>query len=1002
MCGIFGVVNKEFSQKDAKILNRLFKLSESRGHDASGAAVLTDEEIQVYKRSVPASKLTKSKEYRDILSQKNIRAVIGHARMETSGSFSQNFNNQPVVKDRCVTIHNGIIVNDEKLWKKYKSIKREFQVDTEIINSLIRLYLKKGETLPHSVERSLEELKGSYSIGTFFEDFSKLLLATNTGSLYLYEKKGALVFASERYFLESVFGGEASIRQMLPGSTRLINLGADRIRKTHVLHEKRDAVLKAFTGNSRYEKEIKETIKSEYERNINKIENLRRCTKCILPETMPFIEFDKDGVCNYCRVYRKVDVLGKSEFEKLKGQKCIVTFSGGRDSSYALSYIKKVLKMDPVAYSYDWGMLTDLGRRNQVRMTGKLGVEHILISADIQKKRENIRKNVEAWLKHPDLGTVPLFMAGDKQYFYYASMLRKQMGINLVFLCENLLEKTDFKSGFCGIPPRSFGGEKFYFLSLGGTLRLFFYYAKQFIQNPAYINSSLLDSLWAFQSYYFIPHNFLSFYKYVRWEEKKVESTLKEYDWETDPETSTTWRIGDGTAAFYNYIYYTIAGFSENDTFRSNQVREGNLTRDEALEIAKRDNKPRSNSLMWYENTVGFDLLKAIKTINKVKKLYGCIWMKKKVISFVFNNFERDIRVLKENQTFVKYGYNAVVVATRGAGLKEKEIKDGINIQRLKVGFFGFLPIELFLYWIKSIAEFKNEKIFHCNDLYTLPIGWFIKKFLNKKVFVVYDCHEFETDAAVYEGKPHVKKLAQIVEKICIKSVDNVITVSDSIASVYQKMYGLSKPLVVMNCPRCKRYLPKDLFRKELRIPRDAKIFLYQGGFTKLKSKSAEIIAKIFNRLEEKNNAVIVFLGYGKYFDELKSRLGGLHVYFKNAVSVDTYMDYVCSADFGIHVLDDTCLNHEYALPNKVFEYIAAGLPLIVSNLSEMRKLVMENKIGLVLKNNSSHSLEEAVKKMTSVDRDKFKQNLRKAAKTYTWENQEKALINLYRDLLGR
>lgn len=376
--------------------------------------------------------------------------------------------------------------------------------------------------------------------------------------------------------------------------------------------------------------------------------------------------------------------------------------------------------------------------------------------------------------------------------------------------------------------------------------------------------------------------------------------------------------------------------------------------------------------------------------------------MKKKVISFVFNNFERDIRVLKENQTFIKCGHSVVVVAIWGAGLKEKEIKDRIDIQRLKVGFFGFLPIELFLYWVRSIAEFKNEKIFHCNDLYTLPIGWFIKKFLNKEVFVVYDCHEFETDAAVYEGKPHVRKLAQLVERICIKNVDSVITVNDSIASAYKKMYGLSKPLVVMNCPRYKKYLPKNLFREELGIPRDANIFLYQGEFTKPKSKSVEIIAEAFNRLEEKNNAVIIFLGYGKYFDELKSRLRGLHVYFKNAVSIDEYMDYVCSADFGIHVLDNTCLNHEYALPNKVFEYIAAGLPLIVSNLLEMRKLVTENKIGLVLKNNSPYSLEEALKKMVSVDRGKFKQNLRKAAKTYTWENQEKALINLYGDLFRK
>jgi glucosamine--fructose-6-phosphate aminotransferase (isomerizing) len=357
---------------------------------------------------------------------------------------------------------------------------------------------------------------------------------------------------------------------------------------------------------------------------------LRRCTKCILPETMPFIEFDDVGVCNYCRNYQKIELFGKEALEKeiakyreIKDKpNCIVAFSGGRDSSYGLHYIKKELGLNPVAYSYDWGMLTDLGRRNQARMTGSLGTEHILISADIQKKRDNIRKNVEAWLKHPDLGTVPLFMAGDKQYFYYANLLKKQMGIDLLILCENLLERTDFKSGFCGIAPKQRAGKNFYSLSLKDIFKLMAYYGKGYLTNPAYINSSLVDSLWAFQSYYFIPHNYVSLYKYVKWDEETVENTLKTYDWEVATDTPTTWRIGDGTAAFYNYIYHTIAGFSENDTFRSNQIREGVLSRDKALEIASRDNKPRPDSMAWYGETINTDMSKAVQIINQCKKRF--------------------------------------------------------------------------------------------------------------------------------------------------------------------------------------------------------------------------------------------------------------------------------------------------------------------------------------------------------------------------------------------
>ena len=102
--------------------------------------------------------------------------------------------------------------------------------------------------------------------------------------------------------------------------------------------------------------------------------------------------------------------------------------------------------MNAVAYTYDWGMVTDLARRNISRICAQLGVEHILVSADIVRKRENIRKNVLAWLKRPNLGMVPLFMAGDKQYYYYLKKVREQLGVGLSVLGENMLERTDFKT----------------------------------------------------------------------------------------------------------------------------------------------------------------------------------------------------------------------------------------------------------------------------------------------------------------------------------------------------------------------------------------------------------------------------------------------------------------------------------------------------------------------------------------------------------------------------
>jgi len=213
-------------------------------------------------------------------------------------------------------------------------------------------------------------------------------------------------------------------------------------------------------------------------------------------------------------------------------------------------------------------------------------------------------------------------MAGDKQYFYYANQLSESNHLRLVVLCENLLETTNFKSGFCGIKP-NFGSEHTYSLSSWQKLQMMAFYGKEYLLNPAYLNSSLVDTLHAFKSYYFIPHEYLNLYNYIRWDETTLErALLDEYDWELAPDTSTTWRIGDGTAAFYNYIYYTVAGFSENDTFRSNQIREGMITREEALKLVNEENRPRYESIRWYLDTIRLDFESTIRRINQIPKLY--------------------------------------------------------------------------------------------------------------------------------------------------------------------------------------------------------------------------------------------------------------------------------------------------------------------------------------------------------------------------------------------
>jgi hypothetical protein len=366
---------------------------------------------------------------------------------------------------------------------------------------------------------------------------------------------------------------------------------------------------------------------------IESIKTLKRCIKCILPETFPFIHYDEDGVCNYCHNYKKqsksnsIDELMKlvEPYRSNNGSKdVLLPFSGGRDSTYVLHVVKNDLGLNPITFTYDWGMVTDLARRNIARICGKLGVENIIVAADIHWKRKNIKKNITSWLKNPELGMIPLFMAGDKYFFYYAHKVKKQLGIDLEIWGINRLENTNFKTGFSGIKPQ-FDKERIYSLSLKNQFKLFGFVGKNVLKSPGYLNQSVLDSMGSIASRYFTPkYNYFHLFDFIEWNEDIINKTIiNNYDWEKAVDTDSTWRIGDGTASFYNYIYTLVAGFSENDTFRSNQIRENMITRERALDFIYEENKPRYNSIKWYLEIIGLDYDSTIKQINSINRLYN-------------------------------------------------------------------------------------------------------------------------------------------------------------------------------------------------------------------------------------------------------------------------------------------------------------------------------------------------------------------------------------------
>ena len=644
MCGIFGFVTNSESGLDLtscrRILIDLFHRSEPRGQDASGLVLVSSKIAQVYKKPLPPDKFLSDSGFKKFLAQKvglscdgstgKINAplaAIGHCRLVLSGTEIVHENNQPIIVGPIVGIHNGLVTNENELRKTFTRLNKTYDIDSEIIFQLIEDYRKNGYSLTNSISKSFDNIEGTASIAFFRQGEGYLHLATNYGSLFVSQGEGITVFASERAILQSFLRANKDIikncnliDRVNPDSGRLISLDTAQVKNIGFI----DGEENEERENETFEKIIDLADCSE-----NKT-LLKRCISCILPATYPFIDFDINGICNYCREYVVTELFGESaleaELEKHRSHDgspdCLVGLSGGRDSSYGLHLLKKKYQMHPVAFSYDWGMVTDISRRNQARICSQLKIEHIFRAANIPAKRRNMRKNIEAWLRRPHLGMVPLFMAGDKFFFSVARQLRSETGIPLVIHCGgNDLERTDFKAGFACVREGKHGN-RFYAFPLYHKLKIGLFYFSQYLLNPSYINESFFESAMSFFTTFVARDDFMYLYQYIPWnEEELVNTLLNKYAWEKAQYTENTWRIGDGYTTFINYIFYNVAGFSEFDTFRSQQIRAGLIDRDTALKLAHKDNQYDMATLKEFMGQVGLNLEEVLTRIGEIPKL---------------------------------------------------------------------------------------------------------------------------------------------------------------------------------------------------------------------------------------------------------------------------------------------------------------------------------------------------------------------------------------------
>ena len=444
-----------------------------------------------------------------------------------------------------------------------------------------------------------------------------LFMFSNNGSLYAYKDDKKIIIASEYIFLKKI-----KLKYKLKGEVEKL------IMNKLIQFEQSSFKLEFSEYHIEKDNEIKHELVNQIKNIDDRVKLLKRCQKCILPETYPLIKFNSNGVCNYCEMYDKQKFLGEKKLLNLIGNKdtkILFGLSGGRDSCYGLYYLYEILGYkNIITYTYDWGLTTDIARKNISNFCQKYSIENIVRSANIYKKRSYIKKNILAWLRKPNLGMVPIFFIGDKPFLYYGTDLKNETDSKVTihgtgFQCEQM----EFKVAYCGVNQKLKNNIRMYGFDIKNKIKLFNWYFIQFLKNPSYFNSSLIDNITGFYSSFIHKDKAIHLYNYIKYDTDEVDKTLEKLGYLSDKKYGDNqWRAGDGQTAFTNYIYYQIGGFSEYDNYRSNQVREGYISREKALELTIKDNIPKLETISNFCNLIGLNTEEILLKISNIKKKF--------------------------------------------------------------------------------------------------------------------------------------------------------------------------------------------------------------------------------------------------------------------------------------------------------------------------------------------------------------------------------------------
>lgn len=366
-----------------------------------------------------------------------------------------------------------------------------------------------------------------------------------------------------------------------------------------------------------------------------------------------------------------------------------------------------------------------------------------------------------------------------------------------------------------------------------------------------------------------------------------------------------------------------------------------------------------------------------------------------RIIVSVTNDLFTDQRVRKVCEFLVGQNYAVTLVGRR---LKSSQAMPSTTYKTkrfplwFKKGalFYANYNLRLFFYLI-----FHKADVLLSNDLDTLYANHWARKF-KRSCRLIYDSHEYYIGVPELVSRPKIQKFWRFIEKKTVPKVDVMYTVNESIAAIYRKEYA-REVKVVRNISDFKG-LGALKSRSELGLPEHVSLVIIQGAGINIDRGAEEMLEAI--QLVE--NGVLILVGDGDVIPQLKEKVRLMKweekVLFFGKRPYDELMAFTQLASVGIAMDKDTNVNYRFSLPNKVFDYIHATVPLLVSDLPEIKRIVEDYDIGLVCPSHDPVVIAEFLNKMLSNEAEigKFKTNLKRASKELTWANECEVLKTIY------